>query len=226
MELLIFGHAGARVLVFPTRKGRFYDYEDFGLVEALAPSLEDGLLQLYCVDSVDQESVYNKYILPQDRIRRHGQYEQYILNEVLPLSRLKNPQPFMIAHGCSLGAYHAVNIAFRHPQWFGKVVALSGRYDLAEPVAEFRGLFDDYFDEDIYYHSPNRFIPNLNDEAILSQLRRMHIVMTIGAEDPFLNSNLALSEALKEKQIPHELYIWNGRAHKAEDWQKMVPLYL
>src|SRR5919199_2095291 len=83
MELLIFGHAGARVLVFPTRKGRFYDYEDFGLVEALAPSLEDGLLQLYCVDSVDQESVYNKYILPQDRIRRHGQYEQYILNEVL-----------------------------------------------------------------------------------------------------------------------------------------------
>ncbi len=28
MELLILGHAGARVLVFPTRCGRFYDYEN------------------------------------------------------------------------------------------------------------------------------------------------------------------------------------------------------
>ncbi|GAB3538977.1 esterase family protein [Spirosoma fluminis] len=226
MELLIFGHAGARVLVFPTRKGRFYDYEDFGLVGALSQQLEDGWLQLYCVDSVDQESVYNKYAPPQDRIRRHGQYEQYILHEVLPLSRLKNPQPFMIAHGCSLGAYHAVNIAFRHPQWFGKVVALSGRYDLSEPVAEFRGLFDDYYDDEIYYNSPNHFLPNLNDEDVLVQLRRMQIIMTIGTEDPFLNSNLALSEALSAKQIPHELHIWNGRAHRADDWQKMVPLYL
>ncbi|MFD2569786.1 esterase family protein [Spirosoma soli] len=226
MELLVFGHSGARVLVFPTRKGRFFDYEDFGLVSALTESLESGSLQLFCVDSVDQESVYNKYIPPQDRIRRHGQYEQYILNEVLPLSRLKNPQPFMIAHGCSLGAYHAINIAFRHPQWFGKVVALSGRYDLSEPVAEFRGLFDNYYDDEIYFHSPNHFLPNLNDEQILSQLRRMEIVMTIGKEDPFLNSNLALSEALSAKQVPHELYIWDGRAHKAADWQKMVRLYL
>ncbi len=25
MELLVFGHAGAKVMVFPTREGRFYD---------------------------------------------------------------------------------------------------------------------------------------------------------------------------------------------------------
>ncbi len=33
MELLVFGHAGAKVLVFPTRCGRFYEYEEMGLVE-------------------------------------------------------------------------------------------------------------------------------------------------------------------------------------------------
>ena len=27
MELLVFGHGGAKVLVFPTRDGRFYEYE-------------------------------------------------------------------------------------------------------------------------------------------------------------------------------------------------------
>jgi esterase/lipase superfamily enzyme len=120
---------------------------------------------LFCVDSVDAESLYSVLRPPHERIRRHQQYEQYILQEVLPLSRLKNPEPFMIAHGCSLGAYHAVNIAFRHPHLFGKVVALSGRYDLSSPVAEFRCLFDQYYDNDIYYHTPNHYVPNLHDEA-------------------------------------------------------------
>ncbi|MBD2756854.1 esterase family protein [Spirosoma validum] len=226
MELLIFGHAGARVLVFPTRRGRFHEYEDLGLVEALADQLENGWLQLFCVDSVDRESIYNRYVAPYDRIRRHSQYEQYILNEVLPLSRLKNPQPFMISHGCSLGAYHAVNIALRHPQWFGKVVAFSGRYSLSEPVAEFRGLFDDYYDEEIYFHSPNHFLPNLADDAVLNHLRRLEIVMTIGVDDPFIQSNFALSEALWNKHINHQLLMWDGRAHQASDWQKMVQLYL
>lgn len=226
MELLVFGHAGARVLVFPTRRGRFHEYEDLGLVGALADRVENGWLQLFCVDSVDRESIYNRYISPQDRIRRHVQYEQYILSEVLPFSRLKNPQPFMISHGCSLGAYHAANIAFRHPQWFGKLVALSGRYDLSAPVAEFRSLFDDYYDEDIYFHSPNHFLPNMADDLLLNELRRMQIVMTVGTDDPFLGSNVALSEALWTKNIPHEMYLWDGRAHQADDWQKMVQLYL
>jgi len=226
MELLIFGHAGARVLVFPTRRGRFYEYENMGLVDALADRLENGLIQLFCVDSVDRESIYNRYITPQDRIRRHQQYEQYILNEVLPYSRLKNPQPFMISHGCSLGAYHAANIAFRHPQWFGKLVALSGRYDLSVPVAEFRSLFDDYYNEDIYYNNPNHFLPNLEDNDILNKLRRMQILVAIGAADPFLGSNLALNEILYLKNIPHEFYIWDGRAHQADDWYKMVQIYL
>lgn len=34
MELLIFGHAGAKVLCFPTGDGRFYEYENLRLVES------------------------------------------------------------------------------------------------------------------------------------------------------------------------------------------------
>ncbi len=226
MEMLVFGHAGARVLVFPTRHGRFYDYEDFGMLGALAEPINNGWLQLFCVDSVDSESIYNKYTPPQNRIERHNQYEQYILKEVLPFTQHLNPQPFLIAHGCSLGAYHAVNVAFRHPHLFGKVVALSGRYDIAVPTPGFRGLFDDYYNEDIYFHNPNHYLPNLENDAILTELRRMEIVLVIGTEDPFLNSNLVLSEILKSKGISHELYIWDGRAHEAVHWQKMVQLYL
>ena len=66
-------------------------------------------------------------IRPSDRIRRHEQYEDYILSEVLPLTRELNPNPFMITHGCSLGAYHSLNIALRHPHLFGKVLRCTHR---------------------------------------------------------------------------------------------------
>ena len=36
MELLVFGHGGARVLAFPTRCGRFYEYEERGWSARLA----------------------------------------------------------------------------------------------------------------------------------------------------------------------------------------------
>lgn len=91
MELLVFGHAGARVLVFPTRGGRFYDYENWGLVAALRRPLEQGLLQLYCVDSIDYESLYAFHQPPSKRIARHAQYERYILDEVVPLSEKVTP---------------------------------------------------------------------------------------------------------------------------------------
>ena len=75
MDLLIFGHAGARVLVFPTSMGRFFEWEDRGMMVALGEHLDKGWLQLYCVDSVDAESWYAKQIHPADRARRHEAYE-------------------------------------------------------------------------------------------------------------------------------------------------------
>ena len=35
MELLVFGHGGPWVLVFPTSMGRFFDWEDRGLIAAM-----------------------------------------------------------------------------------------------------------------------------------------------------------------------------------------------
>ena len=226
MELLIFGHAGAKVLVFPTRDGRFYEYENLRLVDSVRHKLEAGHLQLYCLDSLDHESFYCAWRHPADRIRRHMQFEDYVLNEVLPLMAAKNGHPCTIAHGCSLGAYHAVNIAFRHPHLFRKVCALSGRYDLTLGIEHFRNLFDGYYDENVYYHTPSHFLPNLGDQWRLTHLRAMDIVLVIGDEDPFLHNNHDLSRILTGKDVRHALTTWSGRAHHASAWRGMVPLYL
>jgi esterase/lipase superfamily enzyme len=219
MELLIHGHAGARVLVFPTSQGRFYEYEDRGMVGNLADQIENGWLQLYCVDSVDAESFYCRWAHPSGRIRRHMQYEEYLLNEVLPLSRAKNDNPFMIAHGCSFGAYHALNIALRHPHLFGRVLALSGKYDMSS-------FFNGYFDQDIYFHTPSQYVPNLHDPRQIEALRRVDIILALGNADPNIENNRALSGALWGKGIGNALREWDGWCHDWPYWQAMVRAYI
>jgi esterase/lipase superfamily enzyme/lysophospholipase L1-like esterase len=226
MELLVFGHGGARVLVFPTRAGRFHEYEDGGMVAQLHGKIAAGHFQLFCVDSVDAESLYCFWKHPAERIRHHVRYEEYVLNEVLPFTRGKNPHPFLISHGCSLGAFHAMNIALRHPHLFGRVVAFSGRYDLTQQIADFRGLFDGYHDDTIYFHTPNKYLPGLHDPAALEHLRRMQVTLTIGEHDPFIDNNRHLSHVLHEKGVRHDLFVWGGRAHRFADWRQMAPIYL
>lgn len=226
MELLIFGHAGAKVLVFPTRDGRFHEYEDLRLVDSVRHKIEAGHLQLYCVDSIDHETFYCFWRHPADRIRRHIQFEEYILNEVMPLMSSKNSHPCTIAHGCSLGAFHAVNIAFRYPHLFGKVSAFSGRYDLTINTEHFRDLFDGHYDDNVYYHTPSHFLPNLTCNWRLDALRRMDIVLVIGEEDPFVENNRHLSHVLWSKGVPHSLNTWQGRAHQGHAWRNMARLYI
>lgn len=226
MELLLFGHAGVKVLVFPTREGRFYDYENWGLVNALAPSIEAGNLRLFCVDAIDSESLYCKAAAPWGRVYRHRQYEEYILNEVIPFMRSENGVPFLVAHGCSIGAFHALNLALRHPSLFGKVVALSGRYDLTRPCGAFEDLFGGHYDQDVYFITPNHFIPNLSDPGVLDTLRRMQIIFAVGEHDPFLESNQILSHALNQKAVPHQFAVWPGESHRARYWREMVSVYL
>jgi esterase/lipase superfamily enzyme len=113
MELLVFGHAGPPVLVFPSSMGAFFEYEDRGMVEAVAGKLEHGGLQLICVSTVDSESWYNKQAHPRHRVERHLRYEDYLLGDVVPLVRQINPHNGLGVTGCSFGAYHALALALR-----------------------------------------------------------------------------------------------------------------
>jgi esterase/lipase superfamily enzyme len=226
MELLVFGHAGTPVLFFPTRTARFYDYENWKVVDAIADKINKGWLQVYCVDSIDLESFYCTCSHPSQRILRHMQYEQYIVKEVLPLLRYKNNNNYIVSAGCSLGAYHAVNIAFRHPQLFSKALGMSGRYDLTLKANSFPDLFDGYKDENIYFNMPSQFIPNLTDENIIAQLKKIQIVLAVGKEDPFLPNNEFLHNTLLKKGIPNTLHIWEGEAHRPRFWQQMVQYFL
>ncbi|WP_192901952.1 esterase family protein [Mucilaginibacter psychrotolerans] len=226
MELLIFGHAGRAVLFFPTRMARFYDYENWGIVDALQQKINGGEIQLFCVDSIDAESFYNRWAHPSTRMARHLQYEEYLLNEVLPLMSQKNSSGYFETAGCSMGAYHALNIGLKYPHIFKKIVSMSGRYDLTRQIDNFNDLFDGFHNPEVYFNMPGQYVANLHEEQLLTALRRLTIILAIGQTDPFLYNNREISQQLWDKGISNEFYVWDNYAHRPRYWKKMVQLYL
>jgi len=225
MELKVYGFFGKPLLVFPAQGGRFYEYEDFKMVDAVADFIEAGQIKIITVDSVDNQSWANSNAHPADRGRRHASYDSYIIDEVVPFIR-QNCGGYtgkMITTGCSMGAYHAANFFFRHPDVFDSVISLSGLYHL-------RDFVGDYMDSEVYFNSPLAYLPGLSDPWFLDQYRQSQIIICVGQgawEDAMLADTRALQYILESKEIPCWIDIWGTDVnHDWPWWRKMMPYYL
>lgn len=219
MELLVFGHAGARVLVFPTSLGKYYEWEDRGMVDVLSHHINQGWLQIFCVDSIDAESWYARDRHPGERAWRHMQYERYVLDEVVPLMQSVNQNPYTIATGASFGAYHALNLALRHPHAVNRVIGLSGMYD----VTIMTGGFEDH---NVYVNNPAHYMMSLDDHGHLEAIRRQDIILATGRDDPHRQNNEHMSGVLWNKGVWHALRLWDGWSHDWPYWRDMIRLYI
>ena len=225
LELKVYGHFGKPVLVFPAQGGRFYEYEDFQMIHSISSFIEAGIIKVFTVDSIDLQSWANWSAPPDARAYRHEEYDRYIIHEVAPFVRnhCQNSSQKLLVTGCSMGAYHAVNFFFRHPDIFDTVIALSGLFQLSMFVG-------DYTDDLIYYNSPLYYLPNLDDPWYLDQYRQSTIIVAVGQgawEDPMLADAYALKKILETKQIPHWVDVWGHDVnHDWPWWRKMMPYFL
>ncbi|OEH84906.1 transposase [Desulfuribacillus stibiiarsenatis] len=224
MEFKVYGHAGKPVIVFPSSGGRFYEYEDFGMVEACKDFINAGAIQIFAVDSVDSQSWLNESIDPTQRAIRHNDYDVYITKEFVPYVRAKNSfAGKLLATGCSMGGYHSANFFFRHPDIFDTLIALSGVYKLNFAVG-------DYMDENVYFNSPLAYLPNLNDPHYLKQYSESCIVIAAGQgkwEEEILEDTYALKSILEAKNIFAWVDIWGYDVdHDWPWWRKMMPYFL
>ena len=219
MEMLVFGDGGTPILVFPTSQGRFYEYEDRGMIATLGDRIGNGVLQFFCVDSVDSESWYNRHVHPHVRVARHLQYEQYLLQEVVPLIRQKNSTPMLQVTGCSFGGFHAVNFALRHPDVVTHCVSMSGAFDILQ-------FLDGYYSEECYFNCPPHFLPGMTDPWYVDRYRQNFYVLATGEHDFCWNENERLAAIMRSKQINYRLDVWHdGTGHDWPWWLKMARTY-
>lgn len=223
MELKSYGHAGKPVVVFPSSGGRFYEYEDFQMVDACIPFIEQGLIRLYTLDSIDFETWLDQGKAPGDRALRHNDYDAYVVEELTPFIREDSGYSGgFIATGCSMGGYHSVNFFFRHPDVFDTLIALSGIYDARFFVG------DNISDNDVYLNSPVDYLANMEDPWYLDRYRQNNIIICTGLgawEEDSIRHTRHMEWILSEKSVPAWIDYWGEDVNHDWPWWRIQMAY-
>lgn len=217
--MLVFGHAGFPVVVFPTSRARYYQAKDFGLISTAAYLIDTGRIKIYCPDSMDNESWYNNNIPPAERVKAQIAYEEVILNDVIEYAFQETGFHKVALAGCSFGGYHASNIAFRNPDIVGYLFSMGG-------ASNIKRFLDGYSDDNCYLNNPPDYLPNLTDDWYLDRIKKMGIVLGTGENDMCLDENKILSDILNQKSIPHWLDVRKNTGHDWNWWKEMFVEYL
>jgi len=223
-----FGHFGRPVVVFPSEQGRAWDYESNGMVDAVAPLIEAGRVKLYCVDSFDHLSWADRTVPLEERAKQHESYESWVCNDVLGAIGQDAPGAAeAVVTGCSLGAYHALNLALKRADLFPVAICQSGNYNAAQWHAwGERG-------DAAYFSNPTDYVPNLEGDHLDWLRGRLTVVLTVGQgaweTDPTesLPSARQMARLLQDKQINCELDMWgHDVAHDWPWWRKQIAHHL
>lgn len=228
LTLVAYGHYGRPVLVFPSEQGSAWDFENNGMVAAAADLIESGRVKLYCVDSADAYTWSDNSVPTEERARRHGEYEAWILDQVVAWIASDCGGPLdLLTLGCSLGAFHAANFALKHADRFPTALCLSGNYDPTawNPWGE-RG-------DATYFNNPMDYVAQL-DGAHLQWLRgRVKLLLVVGQGEwevhptRSLPGTLALAGLLSDKGIAHELDVWgHDTPHDWSSWRAQLAHHL
>jgi esterase/lipase superfamily enzyme len=228
MNVVVHGHWGRPVLVFPTEQGRAVDFENNGMLAAVADLVEAGRVKFYCVDSADGQTWSRNDLSTEERARRHGDYEAWLLHEVVPfIHRDCGGFTEILTLGASLGAYHAVNIALRRADLFPVAIGLSGNYD----PSSWHGWGE--LGDAAYFANPTAYVLNLHGDH-LDWLRRQVSTLLVVGQGPWethptgaLPSTRRMGEILLSKGIHCEVDIWGPDvAHDWLWWQRQLAHHL
>jgi esterase/lipase superfamily enzyme len=215
IEVLAFGTRGYPVILFPTSMGHYYENKDFKLIDSVNWFLDEGLVKIYCVDGIDNQSWYNRHIHPADRARNHDWYDQMLYHELVPLAQRETGVGRIATAGCSFGGYHATNFAFKHPDVVKYVFNMGAAFDI-------RDQMDGYYDDYVYFNNPMDYLPNAQNDFF----HDMFVVLGTGTRDMCWNANERMAEILRNKGINHWLDVRAEAEHDWPVWKQMFPHYL
>ena len=231
MEFKVYGHAGLPIVVFPCQDGKFWDFESRGVVNTIADKLEAGLVQSYCISSVDEETWSVKGGDHQGRIMWHEQWFKYVCDEFMPrlhqIHSETDPTDYtgrVILTGASMGGYHCMNFYLRRPDLFGGCLSLSGLFH----AGYFFGAYDNL---DIYYNSPIDCLPQMPaDHPLVEQYRNGTIIICCGQgawEDEAKVDARLMKEQFDRLGVPAWVDLWGEDvAHDWPWWLIQFPYYV
>ncbi len=111
----------------------------------------------------------------EERAQRHGWYESWILDQVVPyIVDDCGGSSDIATTGTSMGAFHALNFAFRRADLFPLALCLSGNYD----PTRWNGWGDR--GDALYFNNPSDYVANLHGDHLDWLRGRLSIVLVCG----------------------------------------------
>jgi len=223
-----YGHWGRPVVVFPSEGGRAWDYENNGMIGAIAELIDAGRAKVYCVDSFDHGTWSDRSVPLEERARRHGAYAAWVTGQAMGfVTKDSGATGGAIATGCSMGAFHALSFGLTRADLFPVAICQSGSYDPSRWHAwGERG-------DASYFTNPTDYVPNLHGDHLDWLRSRARILLTVGEGAWEVDPTESLPQArqmaglLAERGIPHELDIWgHDSAHDWPWWQRQIAHHL
>ena len=223
MTVKTYGAGGLPILVFPTQDAMSDNFENFGMIDTLKDFIDGETIQLFCVDTVDQETWSNVYGDKVWRAARQESYYRYIIEEVLPLIREKNSSGKLpIVTGCSLGGFHAAIVFLRRPELFAGMLSLSGVYD-----AKF--FFDGWLNSVLYDNSPTDFLANMSpNHPYIELYNAKKIILCVGQgrwEEEGIRTTAIMRDIFKAKNISAQTDFWGFDVDHDWFWWKRQMIY-
>ena len=223
MEYKTYGDWGRPFIVVPTQDGRFFDWENRGMIDIMRPHIDSGEIRVICIDAIDAETWSAKGQDGGHRSWLQEQWFHYVTDELLPNVQQSDNEMFYVT-GCSLGATHAVNFMMRRPDRFQGCIALSGLYH-----ADY--FFDGYRDENVYNNSPADYMANMPwDHYYLNMYPWRQIIICVGQgrwEDECSESTRKLQQIFHDKGIPAWFDYWGYDCdHDWPEWYMQLPYFL
>jgi esterase/lipase superfamily enzyme len=223
--VVAYGHWGRPVVAFPSEEGGPFDWEERGMIEALGGLLEHGRLKLYCAPSFDRESWTRRDLPLEERARRHGHYEWWVVDRLVPFVQADSHTHGLVATGTSFGAYHAANFSLKRADVFPLALCLSGVYDVSVQGGGERG-------DAVYFSNPMDYVANLHGDHLDWLRSHVSLLLVCGQgqwEDTTgaLESTQAFGSLLAEKGIRHEVDLWGHDVpHDWPSWRAQIAHHL
>jgi len=212
----VYGSGGTPILFLDGYPQYLQQSERIQVLSGLKFQVENEYNQVFCLNMPTESDIMNKDTDPSGRLISYNFFEEFIIDEVLQRIKKDSSFDFLILTGVRSGAYHAVNLMLKHPEKFNKLIAVCGPVDL-------RSFFEDYFSQSLYYNNPIEFLPNLNDDSILSCIRSNDLRLISSSIDEHKDQMVKLNELLGFKGIDHHFDIWGDDWHmNPETWAEMV----
>jgi esterase/lipase superfamily enzyme len=212
MGVAVFGHWGSPLLFFPTSGGDEWEMRNQSMVGALADFIDAGRIKVFTVNANSSESFYNKGAHPAHRSWMQRMFDEYLREEVVPFvhRHCRTEMIPITTVGFSLGAYHAANMLFKHPDAVKRCLAISGVYDM-------RRFMNGNYDDNFYFNNPVDYLANLSDPWFYEQFETCDIHIVTG-HGPWEDSGPShqLAAVLRSKGIKHSLDDWGPMG--GHDW--------